>query len=271
MKIFGICLIKNEADIIEYSLNEHSKWADYIFVYDNGSTDNTWQIVNDLAKVNSKIVPFKSEVKPFRDGLRADVFNAYRNLASPGDWWCIRCDSDEFYVDNPRLFLSKIKGYHHVVTSLHYEYRLTYEDTEEFTFDKSVSELIKQIKYYHPKQTSEIRFIKHRLGLEWPESNYGFPKHRGIISPFKIRLKHFQYRSPEQIERRIEVRRQATRDGYKFFERDNVSSWKDKLVYRKDMIKDDKSFKIGYIQDYNKIKWWKLVLLHVLHGIKIYP
>ena len=271
MKIFGICLIKNEADIIEYSLNEHSKWADYIFVYDNGSTDNTWQIVNDLAKVNPKIVPFKSEAKPFRDGLRAEVFNEYRHMASPGDWWCIRCDSDEFYIDDPRTFLPKVKGYHHVVTSLHYEYRLTYEDVEAFTFDKSVAELLKQINYYHPKQTSEIRFVKHRIGLEWPEGNYGFPKHKGIISPLQIRLKHFQYRSPKQIEGRIEVRRQATQDGYKFFGRDNVDTWRDKLEKRKDMLHDNGTYKIGYIQDYNKTKWWKLILLHFLHGVNIYP
>lgn len=151
MKIFGICLIKNEADIIEYSLNEHSSWADYIFVYDNGSTDNTWQIVKDLSKTNSKIIPFKSEAKPFRDGLRAEVFNAYQHLANPGDWWCIRCDSDEFYVDDPRTFLPNVKKYHHVVTSLHFEFRLTIEDVEEFTFNKNVPDLIRQIKYYHPK------------------------------------------------------------------------------------------------------------------------
>jgi hypothetical protein len=271
MKIFGICLIKNEADIIAYSLNRHSEWADKIFVYDNGSTDGTWEIVNELAKTNPKIVPFKQEAKPFRDGLRAEVFNAYKHLANDGDWWCIRCDSDEFYVDDPRTLLPKVKKYHHVVKSLHFEYRLTHEDIEEYTFNKGVSELLNQIKYYHPKQTREIRFVKYRKGLEWPEGNYGFPKHKGIISPLNLRIKHFQYRSPEQIERRIEVRRQATQNGYKFFRRDNVASWKDKLEYRERMILDDNTFKEGFIQDYNKNIWWKMLLLHILHGLKIYP
>ena len=90
MKIFGICLVKNEEDIIEHCLTEAAKWADKIFVYDNGSEDQTWEIVQDIAKANDKIVPYKKEALPFRDHLRAKVFNAYKHLAKDGDWWCFR-------------------------------------------------------------------------------------------------------------------------------------------------------------------------------------
>src|SRR5687768_11826297 len=108
MRIFGICLVKNEADIIAFSLQKASEWAHKIFVYDNGSTDGTWEAVQELAKTNDKIIPWKSEAKPFRDGLRGEVFNEFRHLAQKGDWWCCRLDSDEFYLDDPREVLSKV-------------------------------------------------------------------------------------------------------------------------------------------------------------------
>lgn len=271
MKIFGICLIKNEADIIAYSLNRHSEWADQIFVYDNGSTDGTWEIVLDLAKINPKIIPFKQEAKPFRDGLRSEIFNAYKHLVSDGDWWCIRCDSDEFYLDDPRTFLKTISPLHHLVASIHYEYRLTVEDVESLSFNKPIEAVIDQLTYYHPKQNSEIRFIKHRTRLQWPDITYGYPKHKGVLSAKKIRLKHFQYRTPEQIERRILVRKQATAEGYQFFGRDVVESWKDKLVHRADMVKETPEMPIVFLRDMNKTPLLKRLILLTLHTLKIFP
>jgi glycosyltransferase involved in cell wall biosynthesis len=47
-KIHCIALCKNEADVIGVCLQEAVKWADYIYVYDNGSSDGTWEIVKKL-------------------------------------------------------------------------------------------------------------------------------------------------------------------------------------------------------------------------------
>ena len=49
-KIHAICLVKDEDDIIAYTLEKALVWADYIYVYDNGSTDRTWEIVQNLSK-----------------------------------------------------------------------------------------------------------------------------------------------------------------------------------------------------------------------------
>ena len=272
MKIFGICLVKNEEDIIAYALSRQSEWATKIFVYDNGSTDRTWEIVKEVALTNPKIVPFKTEAKPFRDGLRAEVFNAYSHLVSDGDWWCVRCDTDEIYIDDPREFLTKVPNKYHVVSSIHFEYRLTKDDVVNLSFDKPVEALIEQLKYYHKKQTSEVRFVRHRNRLQWPENKgYGFPKHRGILAPDKIRIKHFQYRSPEQIQRRIAIRKIATEQGYKFFKRDNVDNWEDKLVSKEECIFDNGFMQMGYLQNRNTVPILKLLLLRILHGTKIFP
>lgn len=89
MAIHALSLIKNEADIIEYSLGAAVRWCDHIYVFDNGSTDGTWEKVQAMAKEFPAIVAWKQDPKPFRDGLRAEIFCNFRRRARLGDWWCI--------------------------------------------------------------------------------------------------------------------------------------------------------------------------------------
>src|SRR5215216_2514361 len=126
MRIFGLCLVKNEADIIRTSLRESRKWCDRIFVFDNGSNDGTWELVNNVAREDEGIVAFKQDGRPFDDALRAEIFNAFRGEARKGDWWC-RLDADEFYIDDPRAFLRGRRPLHHSVWGLNFDYFLTEE------------------------------------------------------------------------------------------------------------------------------------------------
>lgn len=74
MKIYSLLLVKNEEDIIVSNLRAAAQWSDKLIVMDNGSTDNTWQIVQDLAKEYPQIIPFAQDSQPFRIGLRALMF-----------------------------------------------------------------------------------------------------------------------------------------------------------------------------------------------------
>ena len=56
MKIFGLVVVKNEADIIYHTLKAASAWCDEIYVLDNGSADGTWQLIKQMAQENSLIV-----------------------------------------------------------------------------------------------------------------------------------------------------------------------------------------------------------------------
>lgn len=42
MNIYAIMLVKNEADIVKSVIKDAEKWADKIFILNNGSTDGTW-------------------------------------------------------------------------------------------------------------------------------------------------------------------------------------------------------------------------------------
>jgi hypothetical protein len=227
MNIHGICLAKNEADLMEHSLREKLTWCDFIYVYDNGSSDDTWAIAERLAFEHPRrIFAFCSEDKPFHDGLRAEVFNHYRANAHPGDWWC-RADVDELYVDNPRDFLANVPRRHHVVWSAHIQYLFTELDLARY--EQASSCIIPDdLPRHYIANYSEPRFFRHRPRLIWND-NASWPLHMGVATPRRIRLRHYQFRSPAQIEARLATRREAAARGWQHFPHSQAVDWRKKI------------------------------------------
>jgi len=76
MRIHAISLAKNEPDVIGSCLDEAARWCDRIYAYDGGSTDGTWERVEEQA--GPAVVPWRRKEETFREGLRAEVFAAFR-------------------------------------------------------------------------------------------------------------------------------------------------------------------------------------------------
>jgi len=231
MRIHGLCLVKNESDILPYFFQESLRWCDRIYVFDNGSTDATWEIVNEIAREHPAVVPALREDCPFDDSLRAKLFHRHRDDAAVGDWWC-RLDADEIYIDDPRSFLARVPAHDHVVWAIHLQYYMTTADLVRFApEDESRAPNIDRsnLPRYYAADASESRFFRHRLRLDWP-ANAAWPRHLGIVTPERIRLKHLQYRSPAQIQRRLDTRRQAEAHGWRHFGHSLEKTWREKIV-----------------------------------------
>jgi hypothetical protein len=237
MRIHGIMLIKDEADVIRATITEALRWIDRIYVLDNGSTDGTWEIVRELA--GTQVVPWKQDTRTYSNALRAEVFHAFREQAQEGDWWCYKMDSDEFYVDDPRSFLSGVPRHHHVVYKRSIDYVLTEEDVAELEFSGEFAEDRPKIRYFISRAYSEPRFFRHRSRLTWP-LDHKSPRHMGIPHPEPITVRHYQWRSPEQIKRRIEARKRIPRDKRgKPFRHVQQAEWQEALGRRADLTLDD--------------------------------
>ena len=100
MKIFSLCCVRDENDIVRETLESALEWSDKIFIFDNGSVDGTWQTLKTLAKQRSRLILVGHEQREYSDIFRGEMFEANRAVASPGDWWCV-LDADEIYIDNP--------------------------------------------------------------------------------------------------------------------------------------------------------------------------
>lgn len=236
MNIFAIMLVKNEADIVRSVIEDAEKWADRIFVMDNGSTDGTWEIVQSLK--NSIVVPWKQDFRPYSNGLRADVFNAFRHEATDGDWWCFKLDADEFYADNPRSFLAGVPKKYGLVAKKSFDYVITKEDVEEYEFSGDFPSDRTHIQYIKNSCWAEPRFFKYRSSLKWEFSETShYPKYAGILYPKLISVQHYQFRSPGQMQLRLDLRNSlANKQNGICFRHVKQTSYKELLENRSDCI-----------------------------------
>lgn len=206
MKIHGLCVAKNEADIIEQTLRAAAEWCDWIYVLDNGSTDDTWEKVQALSSALPCVVPFKQDARPFDDGIRGEILRHYLPRARRGDWWCI-LDADEIYVDNPRVFLQGVPWRYNAVWQQSFAYRFTDKDLAAYRADpERYADSVpveRKLHYYQISDYSELRFFRHSRNLTYMPGTELRP-----VYPKRIRLKHFAYRSPDQIRKRLETRRE---------------------------------------------------------------
>ena len=234
MKIHCILLSKNEADVIALCLKEAAEWADFIYVYDGLSTDGTWEIVKALR--STKIIPWRQDGKVFKEGLRAEVFEAFRCNSSPGDWW-LQLNADEFYPSCPRDFFKEVKPVYNFVWGINVQYELTHQDLHELNFDSGFVSIRPQLKYYRANW-SEPRAFRYRNGLKW-RLNSAWPDHAGLVAPQRILFKHYPYRSPEQIQIRLDVRRDNRQRGFEGWDHAKEENWISKIVERHDCRLDN--------------------------------
>ena len=227
MKIRSICLVKNEADVVEECLTEAARWSDRIYVFDGASTDGTWEKVQ--AMKSERIIPWKSDGCVFREGLRADVFNAFREEAAEGDWWC-QLNGDEFYVQDVPTFLGAVPKHEHVVWGAMIQYYLTPEDVAGEPFSGEFRRDRPRIRYYKTA-CAERRFFRHRRGLKWKGTD-AWPAHLGLVHPELIHFLHYPYRSPQQIQMRLDVRRDNRARGFEGWDHAKESEWQTKIAPR---------------------------------------
>lgn len=231
MKVYSLLVVKDEVDIVGISLSDACRWSDKVVVIDNGSTDGTWELIQKMATQDSRIVPFLRYEGPFHIGLRAKAFHAFRHEMGLGDWWCVRLDADELYPGDVRAFLRRIPWWRRTVKKISIDYIITHEDLEEGLIGSDFGANRQQIHYCLPTQRAERRFMRHSPFLVWL-SRWRYPHPWGMVAKEKIPVDHYQYRSPEQMQRRYANRKKAKADGCGSFSHETGSGWRDYLRHR---------------------------------------
>ena len=237
MRIHCIALTKNEEDVVRYCITEAAHWADYIYIYDGGSIDSTWDIVKSLEF--KKVIPWKQDGKVFTEGLRAEVFNEFRHLSEEGDWW-LQLNVDEFYpVGYLQNVLASIPRNYDFVWGIPVEYYLTWRDLKTLDFSLPAELLLPKLRFYKI-DWSEPRCFRYRKRLVWsPEE--AWPRHPGLVALQRIMFKHYPLRSPRQIQMRLNTRIDNRRRGFPGWEHAAQSSWREKIVDKSTCMYDNGS------------------------------
>lgn len=227
MDLYGICLVKNEDDIIESSLIYAAFHCTKVFVIDNGSTDETWNIVKNLAKVNDRIVPYKSTSEPFRNGLRAYVYNEFHHKLSNDDWWLI-LDADEFLAEDPHPLMEAANhSKADIINAWQIQFYYTEKDHAQWLNDKAQSRderqhIIKRLNHYLINWR-EPRLFRNQVHQTWDGYSLArIPEGLKKVHRHHIYNRHYQYRDPDQIQKRLIDRQHNKRD----FSHNSETDWK---------------------------------------------
>jgi len=203
-KVFALVVVKNEGDIIFDTIESATTWADKIFILDNMSTDDTWEKLTKLEKKYENVILWGQYSGKFNEGLRQILYREYRSYADKDDWWC-RLDGDEFYIDNPKVFLGKLSNNIDHVYNASFQYYLTENDYNSQIAEGNHSDFTYKSMEWYKCNHSEIRFVKNKPNICWTQKE-GWPCNLLNAATSRIRLKHFQYRTIEQIKNRFLVR-----------------------------------------------------------------
>jgi hypothetical protein len=211
MRFHGLMLLRDESDIIQQNLDHLLTWVDSLFILDMGSVDGTWDIVQDYARRDSRIVPFFSKPIVYDDNLRSMIFNEYRSRFDPGDW-VLKIDADEFYHLTPPDFVrTRMRPTETAVLLQWYFFRLTQAELTDYESGRvdiqqdRTRSITDRRRFYKISQYFEPRMFRYRRDMQWPH-NVSFPYNAGYVSRQRIPIRHYPHRDPLQLQRRFALR-----------------------------------------------------------------
>ncbi|MBC7782493.1 MAG: glycosyltransferase family 2 protein [Burkholderiales bacterium] len=211
MAFHGFMLLRDEEDVIQQNLDHLLTWVDGLYILDLGSTDRTWEIVQDYARREKRIIPFEHAPIVYSDNLRSYMFHHLRNRLRHGDW-VLRLDADEFYHVPPPQFVQERMTKHESAVHLQwYFFRLTHQEVADYESgrvdvmaDRQRS-IIERRRYYKISDYAEPRMFRYRRTMQWPET-ISFPFNAGYVARERIPILHYPHRDPLQMARRYRLR-----------------------------------------------------------------
>ncbi|MFQ3234639.1 MAG: glycosyltransferase involved in cell wall biosynthesis [Paraglaciecola sp.] len=206
MKLNAICIIKNEVDIIIDTLENALVFCDNIYVFDNASTDGSWELICEKAILDSRIVIAAHTDEIYRNQFRNRVYNMFNHTFSASDWWYI-LDADEMLIEDPRPMLYKAMQRNKNQMRV-WQAQFYFTDTDLAAYENENKSLpVPKRRHHYRINWREPRFFKNSPNNKWSEEI------SGKVPPFCNRLfrsspicRHYAQRTPEQIKMRHDIR-----------------------------------------------------------------
>jgi glycosyltransferase involved in cell wall biosynthesis len=254
MQLFCLLPVRDEADIISQCLDHLLIWADKIFIFDTGSIDTTWEIVQEYALKHKQVIALKKDHVYFSESrLRSYLFHVARQEMREGDWF-LRVDSDEFHHISPKEFIKeRLQKHETIVYHQYYNFEITESEVANLSsYEAIVGErqkpLIDRRRYYTISEYTEPRLCKYRASMKWPQT-ISYPYNAGFVARERLPIRHYRFRDPLQMEHSTRLRAAMLSDNQ------NDLSWTNKEEFH--WATDDwKKFVVK--DDMPGLKFWKL-------------
>ena len=210
MAVFGISTIRCEEDILHETLPAWAEALDLVLVIDCGSTDNSVEVIREVASRHPNLL-FLGSIGPHHSRqVRRHVWERFRKHLTRHDWW-LNADGDEFIEDGFRAKLDRAEAElaDHVF-SAHVNF---YYSAQDYALWQSGQESladrarpIAERRLYYQMHTTQRRAFRNVPWLHW-NTDTQFPERLSMPATERIIYRHYQYRDPEQMKARVEVRR----------------------------------------------------------------
>ncbi len=243
MKFHALLPVRDEADIIDQSLRHLLGWADAIYVFDTGSVDETWEIVQEHASRDARVIPLRKDSIYFSDTLlRGWIFHQARQKMRNGDWF-LRVDADEFHhIPPPEFVRTYLRPHETIAWHQYYNFHLTeseriaWESGAESRSDRS-RPIEERRRWFTCGPYSEPRLCRYRDTMRWP-ATASFPYNAGYVARERLPIRHYPHRDPDQMNRRCLLRAIMTADhDFKLKMLPEDSHWKEQ-EWRKLVVPD---------------------------------
>ena len=202
MTLVAVMMVRDEADVIGYTLRHLlAEGVDHVIVADNLSTDATPEILAGFAAADGRVsVQVDGEVGYYQDrkmsGLARQAFDL-------GAEWVLPCDADEvFYANGGTLAEHFGRCDLDVVEACVWDHIATDDD------DPAESNPFLRIRHrrQYPQRMAKVAFRAHPdARLHMGNHDVDRPGERGG----GLYARHFQYRSYEQMVRKLTNGREA--------------------------------------------------------------
>jgi glycosyltransferase involved in cell wall biosynthesis len=211
MKFICLLPVRDEADIIGQSLAALLRWADRIYIFDTGSLDQTWEIVQQFARQDRRVAPLRKEPVYFSEPrLRGYMFHIARQEMREGDWF-LRVDADEFHhLPPPEFVKTRMRPGETVAYHQYYDFRLLQSEADAWergqeTLADRRRPIEDRRRHYTISTYSEPRLCRYRPSMQWPQT-VSFPYNAGYVARERLPIRHYPHRDPAQLHRRCRLR-----------------------------------------------------------------
>ena len=237
--------VRDEGDIIGQCLDHLLKWADAIYVFDTGSVDETWEIVQETALKDRRVIPLGQKPVYFSEtGLRGWMFHRTRKMMREGDWF-VRVDADEFHhIAPPEFARTHLRSHETVAYHQYYDFVLRRSEVDEWEagrrgYEDRSRPIEERRQWYTVSAYSEPRLCLYRESMKWPPS-VSFPFNAGFVARERLPIRHYPHRDPAQLERRCRLRAimMADRKNRANWSRPELHHWAE-AEWRRFVVPDD--------------------------------
>ena len=203
MTTAAVLMVRDERDVIEYTLRHLLEQVDFVLVADNGSTDGTFELMRDLERENmgQLLVTIDDEIAYFQSRKMSALADRVREL---GYDWIVPADADEIWVCEPNErtiaeHLLSIPPDVLTVNARLFHYLPTALDGRDLNPFARIG--------WRLAGASSLPKVAVRLrpGLVIEAGNHGatYDWQRPRLVGGGLRVNHYSWRSPEQYARKI--------------------------------------------------------------------